>query len=99
VWDVDTLSCLSTLEGHEDGINSIFILDDNTIASASSDRTVKIWNIETQQVLHTLQEPTSEVLDITSGMGMLFSSTYDASIHVYDLRTYDRLTTMRGHNW
>jgi WD40 repeat protein len=43
---VETLTCLSTLEGHDDGINSILMLDDTKLVSASSDRTVKVSELQ-----------------------------------------------------
>jgi len=43
-WD----ACLLTLEGHSDGVNSVVFSHDSTmVASASDDKTVRIWNTET----------------------------------------------------
>jgi len=38
-------------------------------------------------------------LDVASGDNLLFASTYDAVIHVYDLKDYSPVKTLSGHNW
>ncbi|KAJ3195275.1 Splicing factor 3B subunit 3 [Irineochytrium annulatum] len=99
IWNLDNLECMATLQGHQDGINSIILLGDSKLASTSSDRTIKIWDIATQSLLHTIEDCSSEVLDATSSPDMLFASCFDASIAVFDLNTFTKRHTMRGHNW
>ncbi|CAG8823446.1 20328_t:CDS:2, partial [Racocetra persica] len=38
-------------------------------------------------------------LDVASGDNLLFASTYDAVIHVYNLNDYSSIATLSGHNW
>lgn len=42
--------CLQTIPAHDGPIIRLFLLSDGRLASASSDRTVKIWNLLTWQV-------------------------------------------------
>ncbi|OHW95967.1 vegetative incompatibility protein het-e-1 [Colletotrichum incanum] len=52
-WD----ACLQTLEGHSDSVNSVaFSGDGMQLASASDDRTVKVWDAATGQCLRTLND-------------------------------------------
>ncbi len=44
------------LTGHQDQIRTLLALPDNTCASASNDRTIKIWNVSTGRCLQTLEE-------------------------------------------
>ncbi|KAF2688291.1 hypothetical protein K458DRAFT_384474 [Lentithecium fluviatile CBS 122367] len=47
--------CLSTLEGHSDCVTSVaFSHDSARLASASDDRTVKIWDTHCGECLSTL---------------------------------------------
>lgn len=49
IWDVPSCMVLRTLTGHADIINCIINLDDNLIATASDDATIKIWNHEMEE--------------------------------------------------
>ena len=49
-------ACLQTLEGHSDRVNSVAFSHDSTrLASASFDRTVKIWDASSGACLQTLE--------------------------------------------
>ena len=49
-------ACLQTLEGHSDDVRSVaFSHDSARLASASSDRTVKIWDASSGACLKTLE--------------------------------------------
>lgn len=52
--------CLRTLVGHTGGVWSSQMRD-NIIISGSTDRTLKVWNAETGECIHTLYGHTSTV--------------------------------------
>ncbi|KAG0002404.1 hypothetical protein BGZ65_002660 [Modicella reniformis] len=102
VWDTETLECLATFQGHTGGINSLAALTDASsrqLVTGSSDKTIKLWDVTTGTCLRTVRRGTSEVLGVAVGDGMIFGSTYDAVIHVYDLNGTQELGTLSGHNW
>jgi WD40 repeat protein len=48
-------ACLQTLEGHSSSVNSVTFSHDSTqLASASADKTVKIWDVSSGACLQTL---------------------------------------------
>ncbi len=59
LWDAASGHALGTLEGHRAGIDQLlFFPDGNTLASASGDQTIRLWNVtnpahgQTRKVLH-----------------------------------------------
>jgi WD40 repeat protein len=50
---------LLTLEGHTDNVNSVvFSPDGQTLASGGEDRTIRLWNIATGELLRTFDKHT-----------------------------------------
>jgi len=45
VWNLETLDCVKTLEGHTEGVNVIIAVDARTIASGSNDNSVKVCSL------------------------------------------------------
>ncbi|KAI9329600.1 WD40-repeat-containing domain protein [Obelidium mucronatum] len=101
IWSTTNLTCEATIQAHDDCVNSIVVLesDPTKMISVSNDRTVKLWDLTTATEIHKFPDMGSEGLDVTSGGGMVFASTYDASIISFDMNSYSRVRTLRGHNW
>ena len=43
IWDLDTLSNVKTLFGHNNSVTALASLTDGSLASGSADKTIKIW--------------------------------------------------------
>ena len=61
IWDIESNSCLRTLEDHSNIVYALQFLGNNTLASGSGDKTIKIWNIESGSCLQTLEGHTNSV--------------------------------------
>ena len=62
VWDLIERRQLATLLGHEATVHSVAISDDGRhVISGSWDKTVRLWNGDTGQLLHTFDAHTDEV--------------------------------------
>lgn len=47
IWDIERGELMSTLEGHTEGISDVaWSSDGEFIASASDDKTVRVWSLE-----------------------------------------------------
>ena len=99
-----TWKCRHTLTNHSDMIKSIAIHPNGEIfASCSIDRTIKIWNINTGELLHNISGYSSGVTCITfsnNGKILASSSAYpDATIKLWDTQTWQVKRTLRSYDW
>ncbi|KAM3102035.1 NB-ARC domain-containing protein [Phormidesmis sp. 146-12] len=97
---VEVKSCLRTLEGHQDWVVTIDLSPEcQMLASGSFDKTIKLWNSETGEIVRTLQGHTSPVLTVCfdpSGQ-LLASGSDDLKVKLWDIQTGDCLKTLNGH--
>ena len=63
--------------GHEKVVRSIIILEDGDYASASRDKTIKIWSKEELHCIQTLRVHTNWVQDLIKIPGQHFASCGD----------------------
>jgi WD40 repeat protein len=90
----------SNLEGHTDSVTSIsFSQDRQFLASASSDKSIRIWYISTGTCRSTLVGHTEEVTSVGFSYdgSLLASTSYDETIRLWDTRTWSHKTTLIGH--
>jgi hypothetical protein len=92
---------IRTLEGHSGSVESIAVSPDGRRAvSASSDKTLKVWDLETGRELRTLQGHVSHVrgVAISPDGRRAVSASSDKTLKVWDLETGLELRTLQGHS-
>lgn len=95
--------CLYTLRGHGGSVNAVaFSSSQKILASASSDRTVRLWDDATKAHKRTLQGHSGYVLDVAFSPdgNTLASASSDCAIRIWNVNTGSHLRTLEGHsNW
>ncbi|MDJ0634641.1 MAG: CHAT domain-containing protein [Xenococcaceae cyanobacterium MO_188.B29] len=89
-----------TLEGHTDKVHSlVYSPDGHTLATTSSDKTVKLWHAETGRLLHSLEGHTSLVKSaVYSPDGnTLASASFDRTVKLWHAENGQLLRTLEGH--
>ena len=61
IWNLDTITCIKTLIGHNGDITSMQLCRDNQLISSSADRTIKLWNLETETCVNIFTKHTDAV--------------------------------------
>ncbi len=113
LWDTNTNQCYKTLQGHTSQVWSVsygpgYLLagrgctnspEGQTLASSSSDQTIKLWNVSTGECYQTLQGHTSWVRSVSfSPDGQtLVSGSGDHTVKLWDVNTGRCCKTLQGH--
>lgn len=89
-------SLLMTLDGHNAAVNAIQI-HHNQIASASGDRTVKIWDVHSGRCIQTLQGHTKGIACVQFDGRRVVSGSSDNTVRIYDQVTGAEVACLQGH--
>jgi len=88
------------LQGHSADVFSLsFSPDNKLIASGSHDNTVKIWDIESEECLHTLKghRHLTYAVAFSPDGKMVASGSFDKTIKLWDVETGEEIRTLTGH--
>ena len=78
-------------------VSSVDIAD-GKIVSGSWDKTIKVWDLETEKLLNTLKGHSDLVSSVDIADGKIVSGSLDKTIKVWDLNTGKMLNTLKGHS-
>lgn len=98
--DSDWNAVLQTLEGHMDWVNSVVFSNDGIlIASGSSDKTIKIWNVATGEEEQTLKghmDEVNAVVFLNDGT-LIASGSSDSTVKIWNVATGEEERILEGH--
>ncbi|WP_437969798.1 NB-ARC domain-containing protein [Sorangium sp. So ce260] len=90
-----------TLEGHTADVYDVAVTAEGRfIISASSDTTLKVWDLATGQAIRTLKGHTDGVSSVAVTLDGRFavSASWDRTLKVWDLAAEQAICTLKGHS-
>jgi len=100
--ELDLKKRIQILKGHTSYVNCIILLPTTEIASCSDDKTIRIWNINTNEQMKLLEGHTESVKTILmlEDELRLASCGCDNTIRIWNIISGDQLLVLEGHtNW
>ena len=94
-------SLMRTLEGHSSQVDAVSITPDGNYAvSASSDMTLKVWDLKEGKEVHTLTGHSDWIsaVSVTPDGNYAVSASDDKTLKVWDLKTGKEVHTLTGHS-
>ncbi|WP_100903149.1 serine/threonine-protein kinase [Nostoc flagelliforme] len=95
--------CLHTLTEHSgrlNGVNALAISPDGyTLASASDEKNIKLWDLNTKKVLASLSGHSQAIKSVTFSPNgkILATASDDKTIKLWQIETLEEICTLLGH--
>ena len=98
LWYINDPNFKYKFIGHKGWINSLIKCNDGIFASASNDKTIKIWDYKEKKIINTFNTDSSVLCLIKLKEGKLCSSENDCLIKIWDWETGECIYNLIGHN-
>ncbi|KAK0526017.1 U3 small nucleolar RNA-associated protein 15 [Tilletia horrida] len=99
IFDLSSRAILRTMKGHRLATHvTRFSSNPSQILSASDDKTVRLWDIPTQEAVNTLDSHTDYVRSAVvsaDNPSLLLSGSYDGTVRLWDVRMEGKKEAMR----
>jgi len=97
LWNIDDQNYNYTLIGHRGWVNNLTKCNDNIFASASNDKTIRIWNYKERKIINTINTDSDVLSLIKLKDGKLCSSENDCLIKIWDWENGECIYNLIGH--
>jgi WD40 repeat protein len=101
IWDLETFECIKELDGHSDVIWCLEFTSDGNMLSGSTDKSIKLWNLEGDgSCLKTLNFESNIfcIKQISQDIIVIGTSNLNDNLIVYDLKNNIEIMKYSAHH-
>ena len=84
------------LRGHKGAVNSVHFIGD-MVATASADRTVRLWDLETGRIIRTIMPHANAISCVQLTKQFVVTGGLDHNIKILNRETGEEIRTLEGH--
>jgi WD40 repeat protein len=97
IWNLETFECIKVLEGHLNTIYYLELTSNVNLFSCSEDKTVKLWNIETGELLNSIQfkYPVNCIQLLNDDI--IAAALENGEIELYNLKKKQKIKSFLAH--
>jgi WD40 repeat protein len=98
IWNVSETSPLYTLSGHTHMIRNLIVINNEYLASASFDKTIKLWSLSNYEEVSSWAASDIRLssLAFDPKLNVLVSGGFDNKVRVWDSRLWTNITYKPG---
>ncbi|KAH7921305.1 WD40 repeat-like protein [Leucogyrophana mollusca] len=102
LWDVDKGEVVGKpFRAHSDPVHAAAVTPDGkTVISGSSDHTIRIWDLDSRRIIHTIETPASitSFALLPNGRHLVSASLEESAIRIWDIETgRSTMGPLEGH--
>eukprot|EP01132_Coremiostelium_polycephalum_P010049 gene10049-12318_t len=98
VWDLTTMKCIKTLNGHTKSVKSIFV-SGKYLFSASNDMSIKVWDLDMMMCIYGMSDAHDGwITSLQLYKNALYSGARDGTLKDWNLSTFVNNTTIDKNN-
>ena len=97
IWDLETLDCIIELEGHSSTVHYSQLTTNGRLFSCSDDQTVKLWQIETGELLKSIEFEDAVTCMKCLNEDLIIVALGNGEIQIYDDNEKKIIKTVSAH--
>jgi WD40 repeat protein len=99
IWDRATQKISQSFLGHNQAINALVWDQEGKLLTASADKTVKRWDLETGTIETTYKGHLLSILDLATQGNLLATASQDRTIKLWEIDQEKPFATLAKHTW